>query len=80
MTYTASIVSGSVKDARVRDLILPIKFLKSRDVILSFSKIDYLKSSSLISFSDVSFANSICSGSQGSLIILLDGSLKRDYK
>ena len=77
MAYAATIVSGSIKDARVRDLIVTnkfIKFLKSRDVVLSFTKIDYLKSSSLISFSDVTFANLIYSGSQGSLIIFLDGS------
>ena len=45
MAYAASIVSGSVKDATVRDLIAAnkfIKILKSRDVVLSFSKVDNL--------------------------------------
>ena len=52
-----------------------IKFLKSRDVVLSFPKIDNLKkSSSLASFSDASFANLRCSGSQGGLIIFLERS------
>ena len=48
MAYAASIVSGSIKDARVRDLIVPnkfVKFLKSRDVVLSFPTIDFLKTS-----------------------------------
>ena len=77
MTYAACIVSRSTKDARVRDFIVAnkfIKFLKSRDVALSSPKNDNLKSSSLISFSDASFANLICSGSQGGLIIILEES------
>ena len=59
MVYTASIVSGYIKDAKVRDLIVANKFIKfplSRDMVLSFPKIGNFKSLSLISFSDASFA------------------------
>ena len=76
MAYAAGTVSGSVKDATVRDLIAAnkfIKILKSRDVILSYPKVDNLCRSSLICFSDVSFANLKRSGSQGGLIIFLEG-------
>ena len=77
MAYAASIVSWSIKDARGRDLVAArkfIKFLKSEDVVLSFRKIDNLKSYSLISFNDASIANLKNSDSQGSLIMLLEGS------
>ena len=50
MAYAASIISGSIKYARVRDPFTAnkfIKFMKSIDVVLSFSKIDNLKSSSI---------------------------------
>ena len=76
MAYAAGTVSGSVKDATVRDLIAAnklIKILESRDVILSYPKVDNLCRSSLICFSDVSFANLKHSGSQGGLIIFLEG-------
>ena len=76
MAYALSIVSGSIKDARGRGLVAArkfIKFLKSRDVVLSFRKIDNLKSYSLISFSDVSVPNLKHSGSQGNLIMFLEG-------
>ena len=46
MVYAASIVRGSIKGARVRDRIVAnkfIKFLKSKDVVLSFPKIDISK-------------------------------------
>ena len=75
--YAASIVTGSIKDARVRDFIVAnkfIKFLNSRGVVLPFPTIDDLRSSSLISFSDISFANLKCGGSQDSLIIFSEGS------
>ena len=50
MAYAASIISGSIKYERVRDPFIAnkfIKFMKSRDVVLSFSKIDNLKSLSI---------------------------------
>ena len=76
MAYAASIVSGSVKDATVRDLKAGnkfIKILKSIDVVLSFPKVDNLCRSSLICFSDASFANLKCIGSQGGLKMFLEG-------
>ena len=72
MAYAASIISGSIKYERVRDPFIAnkfIKFMKSRDVVLSFSKTDILKVYQLIRFSDASFANLKCSGSQGGLIM-----------
>ena len=43
MAYAASVVSSSIKDATVRDIITAkkmIKILKSKDVVLLFPKID----------------------------------------
>ena len=77
MAYAASIVSSSIKRATVKDLITAnkfIKILKSREVILSFPKLDNLKSSMLICFTDASFANLKSGGSQGGLIVFLQGS------
>ena len=42
MAYAAKAVSGSIKDATVRDLIAAnefMKMLKSKDVVLSFPKL-----------------------------------------
>ena len=77
MAYAASIVSSSIKGATVKDLITANKFikvLKSREVILSFPKLDNLKSSMLICFTDTWFANLKSGGSQGGLIVFLQGS------
>ena len=71
MISAASIVSGSVRDARVRDLITANKFfkiLKSTEVVLSFLKIEAIASTALIWFSDASFGNLKCGGSQGGMI------------
>ena len=60
MSYAANIISKSIKKARVKNFIIAnkfIKFLKSRDAVLSFLKNGNLESSSLKSFSDASFAN-----------------------
>ena len=51
MAYAASIVSGSIKDATVRDIITAnnfIKMLQSTDVVLSFPKIQDIENSELI--------------------------------
>ena len=76
MAYAASIVSGSIKDATVRDIITANKFLKmlqSTDVVLSFSKIEDIENSELICFSDASFPNLKCGGSQGGIIVFIQG-------
>ena len=72
MAYAASIVSGSIKDATVRDKITANKFVKmlqSKDVVLSFPKIEDIENSELICFSVASFANLKCGGSQGGIIV-----------
>ena len=72
MAYAASVVSSSIKDATVRDIITTnkfIKILKSKDVVLWFPKTDNV-SEVLICFSDVSFLNLKCGGSQGRLFFL----------
>ena len=77
MAYAASIVSGSIKDATVRDIITANKFVKmlqSKDVVLSFPKIEVIENSELICFSDASFANLKCGGSQGEIIVFIQGS------
>ena len=77
MAYAASIVSAPIKDATVRDIITAKKFVKmlqSKDVVLSFPKIEDIESSELICFSDASFANLKCGGSQGGTILLIKGS------
>ena len=76
MAYAASVVSSSIKDATVRDIITAnkfIKILKSKDVVLSFSKIDNISKVALICFSDASFANLKCGGSQGEPLVFLEG-------
>lgn len=77
MAYAASIVSGSIKDATVRDIITANKFVKmlqSKDVVLSFPKIEDIENSELICFSEASFANLKCGGSQGGIIVFIQGS------
>ena len=76
MAYAASVVSSSIKDATVRDIITAnkfIKILKSKDVVLSFPKIDNISKVALICFSDASFANLKCGGSQGGPLVFLEG-------
>ena len=76
MAYAASVVSSSIKDATVRDIITAnkfIKILKSKDVVLSFPKIDNISKVALICFSDASFANLKCGGSQGEPLVFLEG-------
>ena len=71
MVYAGSVVNSSIKDATVRDIITPKKFiwiLKSKDTILSFTKI------ALICFSDASFANVKCGDSQDELLVFSEGS------
>ena len=77
MISAASIVSGSIRDARVRDLITANKFfkiLKSTEVVLSFLKIEAIASTALIWFSDASFGNLKCGGSQVGMIVFIEGS------
>ena len=75
MISAASIVSGSIRDARVRDLITANKFfkiLKSTEVVLSFLKIEAIASTALIWFSDASFGNLKCGGSQVGMIVFIE--------
>ena len=77
MAYATSIGSGSIKDARVRDLITANKLfqiLKSTEVVLSFPKIESIESAALICFSDASFGNLKCGGSQGGMILFIEES------
>ena len=77
MAYAASVLSSSIKDATVREIITAnkfIKILKSKDVVLSFSKIGDISKAALICFSDASFANLKCGGSQGGMLVFLEGS------
>ena len=72
MASAASILSGLIKDARVRNLITAnnfFKILKSTEVVLSFPKIEVIESAALICFSDASFGNLKCRGSQGRMMI-----------
>ena len=51
MAHTASVISSSIKDATVRDVITAnkfIKILKFKDVILSFPKIDDISKAALM--------------------------------
>ena len=50
-----------------------IKVLKCNELVLSFPQIKDLKNASLVCFSDASFANLKCSGSQGGLLVFLQG-------
>ena len=77
MAYAACIVCGSIKDAGVRDLISANKFfkiLKSTEVMLSFPKIEAIKSAALICFSETSFGHLKCGGSQGGMVVFIEGS------
>ena len=77
MAYAASILSGLIKDARVRNVITTNNFyeiLKSTEVVLSFPKIEVIESAALICFSDASFGNLKCGGSQGRMIVFIEGS------
>ena len=76
MAYAASAVSSSIKDATVRNLVTAnkfIKLLKCIELLLSFPQISDLQNASLVCFSDASFANLKCSGSQGGLLVFLQG-------
>ena len=76
MTYAASVVSSSIKDATVRDLVTAkkfIKLLKCNELVLSYPQISDLKNASLVCFSDASFANLKCGGSQIGLLVFLQG-------
>ena len=76
MAYAASAVSSSIKDATVRNLVTAnkfIKLLKCIELVLSFPQISDLQNASLVCFSDASFANLKCSGSQGGLLVFLQG-------
>ena len=80
MAYAASVVSSSIKDATVRDIITTnkfIKILKSKNVVLSFPKIDDISKAVLICSSDVSFVNLKCGGLQDGLLVFLEESDKR---
>ena len=71
MAYTASVVSCSIKDATVKDLVLAnkfIKLLKCNAFIFSFPQINDLQNESLVCFSNASFANLKCGGSKGGLL------------
>ena len=71
MTYTASVVSCSIKDATVRDLVMAnkfIKLLKCNAFIFSFPQINDLQNESLVCFSNASFANLKCDGSKGGVL------------
>ena len=75
MAYAASIVSGWIKDVRVRDLITANKLfqiLKSTEVVLSFPKIESIESAALICFSDASSGNLKCGGSLGGMIVFIE--------
>ena len=77
MAYAASAVSSSIKDAKVKEIITSNKFIKifkSRDVVLSFLETDDISKADLICFRDVSFAYLKCGGSQGGLLVFLEGS------
>ena len=76
MAYATSVVNSSIKDATVRDLVTAnkfIKLLKCNELVLSFPQINDLQNASLVCFSDASFANLKCGGSQGGLLVFLQG-------
>ena len=80
MAYAASAVGSSIKDVTVRDLITSnkfIKMLKSKDVDLSFPKIDNISKAALICLSDALFTNLKYSGSQVVLLVFLEGCDRR---
>ena len=76
MAYAASVISSSIKDATVRDLVSVnkfIKLLKCNELVLSIPQISDLQKALLVCFSDASFANLKCGGSQGGLLVFLEG-------
>ena len=44
-----------------------------KDAVLSFPEIDDIQKAALICFKDASFANLKCGGSQGGLLVFLEG-------
>ena len=76
MAYAASVVSSSIKDATVRDLVTVNKFIElliCNKLVLSFQQINELQNASLVCFSNASSANLKCSGSQVGLLVFLQG-------
>ena len=71
----AIVVSSAIKDATVRDLVT-VKFIElliCNKLVLSFQQINELQNASLVCFSNASFANLKCSGSQVGLLVFLQG-------
>ena len=57
MVYAANVVSSSIKDATVKDLVRAnkfIKLLKCDEIVLSFQQINDLQNTSLVYFIDAS--------------------------
>ena len=76
MAYAACVISSSIKDATVRDLVTVNKFIKllrCNELVLSIPQISDLQKALLVCFSDASFANLKCGGSQGGLLVFLEG-------
>ena len=76
MAYVASVISSSIKDATVRDLVTTNKFIKllnCNELVLSFPQINDLQNASLDCFSNASFENLECGGSQDGLLVFLQG-------
>ena len=67
MAYAASVVSSSIKYATVRDLGA------CNELVLSFPQINDVQNASLVCFSDASFPNLKCGGSQGGLLVFQQG-------
>ena len=67
MAHAASVVSSSIKYATVRDLGT------CNELALSFPQINDVQNASLVCFSDASFPNLKCGGSQGGLLVFLQG-------
>ena len=68
------VVSSSIKDETVTDLVTVnkfIKLLKCNEFVLPFAQINDLQNASLVCFSNASFANLKCGGSQGGLLVFL---------
>ena len=63
MAHAVNVISSSVKDATVKEIITAnkiIKILKSKDIVFSFAKTDDISKAALICFNDTSFANLKC--------------------
>ena len=76
MAYAACVISSSIKDATVRDLVTVNKFIKllrCNELVLSIPQISDLQKALLVCFSDASFANLKCGGSQIGLLVFLQG-------